>query len=190
VLEICQLARGVGVVVQSAGEWIQAGNMAPLLHPRLPPKTPDSTAISPTSTELLTEDVSGAILKLQATVEASSDPSATKTIYLDAINLLKRTFQTMALNPEQPSMIFFFLVLVDRNFIGLLRARERMALVVLAHYAVMLDEVRECWWSRSWGYHVIKAVYENVGETWRAEIAWAMGKVGLRNEGIEGDGGS
>lgn len=169
ILEMCVLSRGVFSVIETAGDWIRKhGKMAPALVRTA------WDAVTP-----LPVDTHDALQGLELAVEALSEPESVKKIHFSTIHLLKRTFLARATNPNHPSIVFMFLVIVDRQYIEFVWARQRTALVILAHFGVVLHSSRDQWWSQNWGYQLVEDIYRTLEADWRPLISWPMQKVGM-----------
>ncbi|KAL3490048.1 hypothetical protein BJX62DRAFT_238502 [Aspergillus germanicus] len=68
---------------------------------------------------------------------------------------------------------------VDDDFLGLLTARNPMALVIFAHNAVILDQSRSLWWCANWGVRIVSAVASCLPDKFMPAIAFPMQSVGL-----------
>jgi hypothetical protein len=69
--------------------------------------------------------------------------------------------------------------LVDDEFLGLLTGRNPMALVIFAHYAVILDQSKSLWWCANWGVRIISAVASCLPDKFMPAIAFPLRSVGL-----------
>lgn len=56
-----------------------------------------------------------------------------------------------------------------------------MVLVILAHFAVTLEEVGETWWAYEWGSRLIQEVSQVLSVEWKDLMAWPMDKITLGN---------
>jgi hypothetical protein len=59
----------------------------------------------------------------------------------------------------------------------LLRQREPLALVMLAHYGVLLQYLKHRWCFDEWCVRVSKAVWTILDDQWRPLIHWAMREI-------------
>jgi hypothetical protein len=66
--------------------------------------------------------------------------------------------------------------MIDLDYEKLLAGREPIALIILAHYAVMLDTFKEYWWLRGWGKQLILHAerYIRNDERWKGLIEWPL----------------
>jgi hypothetical protein len=167
ILEVCELVRGVHVMTQVAGKWINDGPLKPILgDPWQGRGAPE-----------LASDVVDALQAVEACIIASSSKS-TSSIYLSSLQVLQQTFAVMVLT-DQPTLVLVWLVLFDREFVVMLRERDPIALVMLAHYGVVLHGNRHYWWAGNWGFSIVENVHQVLNSEWRPLIAWPAQKVGF-----------
>jgi hypothetical protein len=167
ILEVCELVRGVYVVSQAAGEWITDGPLKPVLG------DPWEGRGAPE----LASDIVDALQAVEACIIASSTES-TSLVYLSSLQVLQQTFAVMV-STDQPTLVLVWLVLFERQFVVMLRERDPIALVMLAHYGVVLHGARHYWWGGSWGFSIVENVYQVLNSEWRPLIAWPAQKVGF-----------
>ncbi|UPX10826.1 uncharacterized protein EKO05_0001464 [Ascochyta rabiei] len=75
--------------------------------------------------------------------------------------------------------IFVWSTLISREFIKLLESKDRDALVILAHYAVLPGRVRNVWWLEGLGADFVTAIAMAIGiENWYL-IEWPAHVVGV-----------
>lgn len=75
--------------------------------------------------------------------------------------------------------IFVWSTLISREFIHLLETKDRDALVILAHYAVLPGRVRNVWWLEGLGADFVTAIAMAIGiEHWHL-IDWPAQVVGV-----------
>jgi len=125
----------------------------------------------------------------QLTLENSEYPSTTSISYsVDDVTVG---------NLKDRGAIFFWATCISRDFITLLEEKNREALVILAHYAILPGRVRNAWWMEGLGANMITAVAMALGrENWHL-IEWPVQVVGVdlenafsaRTDKIEGQPG-
>jgi hypothetical protein len=163
ILEVCQLARGVRVVAESGLQWLLKSAVEPLMQ------YPDIEAAPP-----LNHDIQHALTQLKSFITRDDNVC---TSYLEALQLLGHNFRAMVAKPDHPALSISWLVLVDRNFVELLRQEAPLALLILAHYGVVLHIGSDTWFIRTWGRQVVEYVYERLPPDWRHRVTWAARKV-------------
>lgn len=67
---------------------------------------------------------------------------------------------------------------VPSEFLELLEERQPFALTVLAHYAVVLHNLKDSWWMGDWGTRILSAIGDQLDPDWRALIGWAVDATG------------
>jgi hypothetical protein len=166
ILEVCELVRGVLIIHKASIQWMSPGPFKPILG-----DDPIQDARE------VPVDVIDA---LQAVKECINNSSTTtpRSVYLSSLQLLHQTFE-VTITPDQPGRVFLWLVLFERQFLTILRERDPVALVMLAHYGVVLHRKSQHWWCGNWGFVIVRDVYNALGEDWRPFIAWPAQKVGF-----------
>lgn len=125
----------------------------------------------------------------QLTVPGNNYPSSTEVAYsIDDVSIgcLK-----------DRGAIFVWGVRISPQFIHLLAKKNREALVIMAHYAILAARVRNVWWLEGMGANFVVAVAMALGrENWHL-IEWPVRAVGvdlenaftLRPDRLEGEPG-
>ncbi|XXG96839.1 hypothetical protein Hte_003130 [Hypoxylon texense] len=108
----------------------------------------------------------------------SSDSSNTK-VYLDALHDMQGIFEeTFGKSDGSRSgslcnrFVFGWLYRMEDSFVGCIRAAEPLALLILAHYAVLLGTMKQCWFVEGWTRHLIDRVDELLGPGYDALLQW------------------
>ncbi|KAF1840873.1 uncharacterized protein K460DRAFT_295041 [Cucurbitaria berberidis CBS 394.84] len=82
--------------------------------------------------------------------------------------------------------IFVWSARISREFIQMIEQRDRYALVILAHYAVLPGRVRNVWWLEGLGADIVTAIAMALGrENW-ALIEWPASVLGVDLENAFG----
>lgn len=63
---------------------------------------------------------------------------------------------------------------ISQDFMELIYERNPRALVILAHYCVLLKKVDHVWYLRGLGQGLLENIWEALGEEWRPWIQWPM----------------
>lgn len=101
--------------------------------------------------------------------------------YSSAIHDLHTAFRCTA-EPNGSSIIAIALtwpIVVPKDYLELLKEQEPKAMVILAHYAVLLHEQRSCWIFQHWGRCLIERIAAKLGQGWESALAWPKQIVGL-----------
>lgn len=185
VTDFIVLVRGVTIVVHGSQEWIDRGRLRPLLRAdgmknaaewivngHVEPAAPSEDRTP--SIMSLPDEVSAAfdeLLRWNATWTAS-DPASLE-MYALTIRDLRRTFETIAFLSSERSLVFLWPALIKEAYLKELKIRQPMALVILAHYCVLVHSTSDKWWSTRRWEHVVEAIYKNLEPDWRPAVAWA-----------------
>lgn len=82
--------------------------------------------------------------------------------------------------------IFVWMTRISREFIQLIEAKDRDALVILAYYAVLPGRVRNVWWLEGLGADMVTAIALALGRERWGMIAWPASVVGVDLENLFG----
>jgi hypothetical protein len=167
-MTIIELVRGVRAVTEMTGTWLLQGPLRPVLLPEVW----EVRSIVP-------EDIGNALDCLVLKNNSLVQSIAKRATYDTAIRMLRKTFEMITLNPDDPGVGLHWAAVMERQYIDLLKAKEPMALVLLAHFGVAINASREDWWSGKCGCQLVKAVHDMLNEQWRSLIRWLLISVGL-----------
>jgi hypothetical protein len=76
------------------------------------------------------------------------------------------------------SNIYSWLYKMDGQFIEMLNQRSPLALVVFAHFAVLLKYLGSCWWMQGWPTHLLQEIWEHLDQEHRVWIRWPIEEIG------------
>ncbi|KAM0126709.1 hypothetical protein ACHAO1_009941 [Botrytis cinerea] len=71
---------------------------------------------------------------------------------------------------------------LNTDFMCELEKRERMALMILMYWGVLLDRLDEMWWAKRTGKRLVEDLcrsFDGCGDEWDEAVRWAMTEVGL-----------
>jgi hypothetical protein len=80
--------------------------------------------------------------------------------------------------------IFVWATQISRGFMRRIEAKDRNALVLLAHYAVLPGRVRNVWWLEGLGADIVTAIAMVLGREEWLRIEWPAGVVGVDLENL------
>jgi Fungal specific transcription factor domain len=113
-------------------------------------------------------------------MEEASDPTELN-IYLEAVDVLAKAFAVVSdasIESSNTSDIFMWMSIVSIDYLSLLRRLRPVALVIFAHYCVMVRCLEWLWWLQGWSRDVISAIYSLLAETHRPWLQWPMEQIG------------
>lgn len=168
---IFMLLRGVPLVIGDMWPWVKDSEIGPLFAGR---ELDDSIVLS--------DDVTEALKRLEDRNQLMSRSDSEKHTYTIAIQGLKEAFMVIASKDRDNGMVFKWPMSVDQDYIPSLRSRQQMALVILAHYAVILDGIRDTWWVMGWGSKLIQELNQVVDDEWKSLMVWPVDKITMGDE--------
>jgi hypothetical protein len=166
IIGIFSLLRGVPFLLGEMWCWVQESEVAPLFIGR---ELDDMVG--------LPDDVAKAITLLEERNQLSSTEVSERETYTRAIQGLEKCFKLPNSKDQDNGMVLRWPISVGQEYIALLEARQQMALVILAHYAVALNEINDMWWANGWGNKLIQEVNHLVIGNWRSLIVWPLDKI-------------
>lgn len=100
-------------------------------------------------------------------------------VYSEAIDQLDLCLQytTQGSDPGIAGLLWIFKF--PSEYLTLLEKRDPLALIVLAHYCVVLYHLRERWWMSDWGVHGLHEICELLGSDGLRTISWAIDAIGV-----------
>lgn len=109
----------------------------------------------------------GPLDRLRKVIALNSSPDA--GVYARAFDIVVSVYQAVYGNgtgrvecPTYYKVVLIFLCFAEDQFIACLRRRDTTALLILAHYAPLLDYNPYEWHLRGWAKHIIRNIRENI----------------------------
>jgi hypothetical protein len=165
--EVFQLTRWLVSIMTPVLDRVATGDLSPLVKPEDPlPTMPDMSRLVILS------------LRRRNGCEARQDPAHDETLYDAAIEHLSHDLEKLMKGGEPKVFAFCWSFRIPAGFLELLEARQPFALVVLAHYAVILHHLRDSWWMGSWATRILLEIGDLLKPEWRALIGWPADAMG------------
>lgn len=165
--EIFQLTRWLVSIMMRLIERISVTELGPLIIPD------DSRPTMPDMSRLVVLS-----LRRQNIMEAERDPAHEKEIYDSAIGHLSDSLEQLMKGGEPRVFAFCWCFRIPEPFLDLMTSHQPFALVVLAHYAVILHHLRDMWWMGDWGTRILREIGELLEPEWRELISWPIDATG------------
>ncbi|KAL8863637.1 MAG: hypothetical protein Q9178_000320 [Gyalolechia marmorata] len=159
------LIRGVNSILQQVWPWVESGPLRGLLQP----------GVINTLDVRLPKAASHQLKELAGLCETATGGEEAVAAYRDAVKALQKCYAkifTRASVECEIGTAFTWPVEVPDKFIQLLNARAPEALVILAHYCVVLHHLDDYWWMKGWAAHVMGNIYNELNASWREWIQW------------------
>ncbi|KAI4169915.1 MAG: hypothetical protein LQ346_008919 [Caloplaca aetnensis] len=179
-IQVFTLLQGTQAVLRSALQWIALGPLGPLVRRGLsgskqvaPPKSDDTLTFERT------------LDQLQAHNERIAENVESRELYDRTIQRLRGCVKRIATYPGDRAAVMGWLVFLESSYVSALERGEPMALVIFAHYGVILHTLRQDWFVRDLGAQVVEMVHLQADDVWMPMLYWPMQQVGLRAEGLD-----
>ncbi|MCJ1383311.1 hypothetical protein MMC17_006424 [Xylographa soralifera] len=169
-LGIFKLMRGIYAVLGAARGWIDRSSLGPLI------RFEHDVTIVPAPA-----DVVDALLALEERNRLSTENELVREVYSSVINDLRSAFEHQSTSVSSRAPTFSWPIVVTSAYPVALARREPLALAILAHYGVVINNSRHCWWFGTWGRWIIDAVDEALTEEWQPSIQWPKEKIAETN---------
>ena len=187
-LNFLRLVRGVHTIVRGGLHWIDQGDMRPLLRPDGMKNVakwmvkgeivPVNNCEEKNATILTLPDqllvVFGRLLEWNAALTTDSNY---RELYASTINDLRKLYETVALISKERSLAFVWAVLLQQPFLEQLEKREPMALVILAHWCVLIHSTGHPWWATRLWEQLVENIHRELDPKWHPAVAWAQDAV-------------
>jgi hypothetical protein len=106
---------------------------------------------------------------------ASDDPDL--HLYITTLKNLSESFPIRQTQPC-PQLVFVWLYRLSDEFVLCLQQRKPIALVILAHIVVLLNDLSSFWWIGGWIDHIMSEVYAALTEEYRTWMRWPIEEIG------------
>ncbi|KAL8667265.1 MAG: hypothetical protein Q9202_000838 [Teloschistes flavicans] len=170
------LIRGVNSILQRAWPVVENGPLRGLLQPGIF-NTTDTRLPRPADLQLRS------LAELCKSADGGADDEAVEA-YGEAVKALRKCYAKIFTRSSvecEVATAFTWPVEVPNKFIEMLRARAPHALIILAHYCVVLHHLNDYWWMSGWAAHLIENIYNELQDPWRDWIQWPSETIS-RNE--------
>ncbi|KAJ5721405.1 uncharacterized protein N7483_009339 [Penicillium malachiteum] len=167
-LEVFQLTRWFVSAMVPNVERVGSGELHSLVRPeQARPTMPDMSRLV-----IL-------CLSRQNETEAMRDPNHEKHTYTQAIEHLGNSLEQLMNGGEPKDFAFCWCFRIPDRFSVLVAARKPFALVILAHYAVVLHHLRDSWWMGDWGIRIFNKIVETLNCEWHESLSWPADAMGV-----------
>ena len=159
------LIRGVNSILQSLWTHVKSGRLSGLLHDHegqpAPTDLPNVLSDQLSNLEQFCDNIQG----------DEEDITACKM----ALGQLRHCF--VKLNNKTPdecevSLAFLWPVMIPERFLTMLHKKRPEALIILAHYCVILHHLDGYWWMRGWAGHIMDNIQRELRNEWQYWLEW------------------
>ncbi|EAL87908.1 conserved hypothetical protein [Aspergillus fumigatus Af293] len=168
--DICvafQVARNSMNVLVQIADQVKSGELKPLLEEdEGGPKMPDTSRLAIMSLSMTNSQL------------VNRNPKHEREMFEATIRQLGQSLEKLAQGREASIVAFQWMHHIPPRFMDLVHERHPFALVILAHYAVVLHFMRSRWWMGDWGARIIQQVGQLLDSQWRQSISWVLDATG------------
>ena len=154
-MTVAALQRGVVAIVGEFGNSHEEGIIAPMV----------SAWRSLPTIATLPGGIEHALQRLEAHCKDMLQHNELQHDYVAAIADLRRSFQH-ALGTENRLMALEWFINISENFVSACKSRKGMAVVVMAHFGVLLHYMRDFWWIGDFGRRIVEEALRISGNDW------------------------
>jgi hypothetical protein len=171
-IEWASLLRGVLTLLDVAEEWMSSSLLKMILHP--PPMTS-------TPAEVMDPQLGIKLSALSRLWELS--PEAFSIDELEALNttlalLLEECELVMSFYDDQlidiVSIVYGWPIKVPAVFLAMVQEFRPEALIVLAHYSLLLNKAESVWLMQGMSRRLLQTIHKKIGKEWESWIAWPL----------------
>ncbi|KAE8388276.1 hypothetical protein BDV23DRAFT_159398 [Aspergillus alliaceus] len=165
--EVFRLTKTWAGTITALIERVGDGEMKQLVeYDDSPPRMPDTSRVAIM-----------ALCRMNATL-TRQNPKHEHDIYSAAIKHLGDSLDKLARGGEFMIIAFQWILQFPPRFVDLLREREPFALIILAHFAVILHSLRGHWWMGEWAARLISQISQQLGSESKQSIGWVLDATG------------
>ena len=75
---------------------------------------------------------------------------------------------------DDTSLGLSWVVRIPELFISMVSRREPVALVVLAHFCLLLNRLEGIWWIPGLSRRLLQDIHQTLGKKWESQISWPL----------------
>ena len=197
ILDWFYMVRGCNSVLQTQWPTLSRSFLAPLLKRGMMHETAASQEVRDTASHAHVTDLLGlcsASDRTRTSTATATSPSqgrgngrdrerqAASGLALAVHELLNAYTQVSILTDRQQNfvpVIFVWPIAIPQSYLGLLSERRPEAMIILAHYAALLQRVDDQWYMRGWGQYLVQQIDAALGQEWQSWLEWPKQVTGI-----------
>lgn len=171
-VEWVNLLRGVYTLLQAAGEWMASGSFQSILQPR---------STNPEEVRAADPEVDAKLAALSQLWESSPGKFGLddKKLLNETLSLLRHSCGLMALSSthqeiDMIGVVFAWPIKVPEAYFVMVRKRVPEALILLAHYSLLLNSVDKLWYMRGMSRRLLQTIHSKIGDELESSISWPL----------------
>ena len=133
--------------------------------------------------QLLRDPAPGYPLTTLAFDSPDYNPESILETYKFSVRHLQRCFYTAYRRRDkmcEVSNVLLWAAIVPRSFVDLIAQRQPKALVIVAYYCVLLNQLEDSWWMEGCAHSLLRFIDDCLPEQWKYWLAWPKHWTGYR----------
>jgi hypothetical protein len=171
-VEWASLLRGVHTLLKVAGEWMASSSMNLMLQPR---------HIDPELARAADPEGSAKLIALSELWDSSSGKFNADDVEVlnETLNLLHEACGLVASSDfdhqiDMILVVYGWPIQVPEAFFAMVKEQKPEALVVLAHYSLLLNKVDKFWYMQGMSRRLLQTIHSKLGKDWESWITWPL----------------
>jgi hypothetical protein len=171
-VEWVSLLRGVHTLLKAAGEWMASGSMISIVQPR---------DIDPELVKAADPEVSAKLTALSQLWNSSPGKFNLNDVEVlnETLDLLHHACGLVALSSTHREIdmilvVYAWPIKVPDAFFVMVKEQKPEALIVLAHYSLLLNKVDQLWYMQGMSRRLLQTIHSKIGKEWESWIAWPL----------------
>lgn len=175
------LLRGVLTLLNVAAEWMASSSLKLILLPTEPRPTDESDSELSVKLRALSQ-----LWELFPGVFSGNEVDAlndTLALLLEGCALVESSSEI-----DLVTILYAWPIKVPEAFLNMVRELRPEALIVLAHYSLMLNKANQIWFMQGMSRRLLKTIHNKIGKEWESWIAWPLQELVLTEFSHQGEG--
>lgn len=170
-VEWVSLLRGVHTLLKVAGEWMEGGAMKLMLQPR---------HLEPELARAMDPEVSDKLTTLSQLWDCSAHLNLHEVEALnETLALLQEACGLVASSIIDPEIdvilvVYGWPIQVPETFFTMVKDQKPEALILLAHYSILLDKVNQLWYTKGMSRRLLQTIHNKLGKEWECWLTWPL----------------
>jgi Fungal specific transcription factor domain len=171
-VEWISLLRGVYTLLKAAGEWMTNSSMKLILQP---------SCIDPELARAADPEGSAKLTALSQLWDLSLGKFDVNDVGVlnETLALLNEAYGLVALSSvnleiDMILVVYAWPIKVPEAFFVMVKEQKPEALVVLAHYSLLLNKVDQLWYMQGMSRRLLHTIHSKIGKEWESWIAWPL----------------
>jgi hypothetical protein len=171
-VEWASLVRGVYTLIQLAGKSMTTGRMKSILQPRY---------LDPEIVRAADPEVTTNLTALNQLWDCSVEKFSIEELEVlnETLSLLLQALALVALSSTNHEIdtivvVYGWPIKVPEGFFAMVKEQIPEALILLAHYSLLLNKVDHLWYVQGMSRRLLQTIHGKIGKEWESWITWPL----------------